>query len=177
MNNFITKMGEKKFRYLSALFCLLGDILLAIYILIIFTNFDKFQILFKQTLNLMGIQASHFSPDLIRAQFSMMKSSLGLMLAGFLFIHLIVYILHIAKKSSATNYIKMTLILTIPTSAYFIYEAWSISKIFSLLFLLQVPLYIFSYQGIKLFHQDPHHLKSKELKKYPDQLPPKLGGV
>ena len=165
MNNILSNMSERKFRYLSALFCFLGDILIVVYLFIVFNDFEKFKQLFAKSLDLMGVSLSQLDPDIIQAQYTIMTSTLKMMLAAFLFIHFIVYIYHIGQKVAATKYIKATLFLTIPTSAIFIYEAWSISQLMAVLFLLQVPTYIFCYKGINYFHLDQQPQKNKELKK------------
>lgn len=162
MQNILSSMSEKKFRVLSSLFCFFGDLIIVLYIFLIFNDFGKFKAIFIQGLNIAGIKMSQLEPDIIEAQFLIMTSTLKLMLAAFLFIHLIVYIFHIDRRIAATKYIKFSLLLTIPTSAIFIYEAWSINKIFAILFFIQVPLYIFSYKGINYFRLDQRLQKNKE---------------
>ncbi len=172
MQNLLEKLGEKNFLYFSALFSFLGDVLIAIYLYLRFADYQQFHKLFTQSAKLFGATDLTFSEEIIHAQFTIMLNSLKMMLGAFLLIHFFVYIAHAVRKIKATKYLKFSLIITLSTSALFIYEAWSVNKIFSILFLIQTPIYWFCYQGITHFHLTEPLQRNTELKMNNDQRPP-----
>ena len=161
MDNLLRKMKERNFLIFSAVTCFLGDLLIALYVRHIFLDFSLFKKLFEQAAGIQGLDITSIDPSFIEGQFYILKNSITMLIALLLAVHLVVYILYFFKKSSAARYISATLWLSIPTNLIFIYEAYSISKIFALLFLLQTPLYIFSYKGIKLFKLNTKMLEHK----------------
>lgn len=177
MKNLFKNLGERKFRYISAVLSFLGDLALVIYIYLMVADFSKFKALFNMAAQLQGMSTANFPVEMIREQFYNAMNSVKFMLGALLFIQFVVYVMHALKSVPASKYLKFSLIITILTSALLIKEAWEFNKIFAMIFLLLVPTYIFCYQGIKYFHLNQRLPKNREPKKSPDHFPPKKGEV
>jgi hypothetical protein len=177
MENLIKKLTERQFRYISGALSFLGDVVLVVYIYLQFSDFNRFIKLFQIALSSQGQSINKVPKEFIQEQYLNAMNSVKFMLGALLFIHFIVYTMHALKKVAASKYLKFSLIITIATSALFIYEAWSVNKTFSIIFILLVPTYLFCYQGIKIFNLDQRPQKNKGPKKSPDLPPPKTGGV
>jgi hypothetical protein len=168
MEKLLKNLGERKFRYISGPLSFLGDLAIAIYVYILFADLDRFTQLFHMVAKSQGMDPRSLDAQLIEEQFFITTGSLKLMIGALLFVHLVVYAMHSLKKPTASKYLKFSFIITILTSALFIYEAWSVSPIFSVIFTLLVPTYIFCYQGIRYFNLDQRLPKNKEPKKSRD---------
>jgi uncharacterized membrane protein len=151
MENLLDNMGEKKFRSISAILCFIGDFLVAWFIYYILTAQQMCSQIVGSFLQQRGFSVSEIETDMIRHLEMNCLNSGTMLITLFLFVHLIVYILHALDKKFATRYVKVTIWITLPTSAWFIYESWFIHKGFALAFIISTPLYYFCYRGIKKF--------------------------
>ena len=151
MDNFLSIVGERKFLLFSSISCFIGDFLIGAYVYYVSLNLEQFNKLFQKVLTFKGISSKQIDSEFIQGQFYIIKNSILLLIALVLFVHLIVYLLYFLKRRGAIRYVQISLWLTIPTSVFFIYEAFFTSKVFALLFLIQTSLYYLSFKGNRFF--------------------------
>lgn len=157
----LQKYPAKSFRYFCSIFCFLGDFLIAIFLYLVFSDYSSFEKLLRQTLSIQGLTLEQVDPSFLAAQFKLATHSLFLILVLLLATHFIVYAFFIKGSLKAARYMKGMIWVTLATSFFFIFEAWSVHKLFSILFTLQTPIYYYCYRGLKgeyFLDKKPNHL-------------------
>ena len=147
MRNFFNKLSPKTFQVLCILLCLAGDLSFSGYIYNFFSDKDSFlknyEILREPLLQAFKKQGMILPKNFEHEIFHIMIQSLLMMIALFIFFHLIIYLFYYFNKRFAFLYIRLLGIFGTLGGLSFISSAFSNSVIWGILFILVTVAYIF----------------------------------
>lgn len=151
LNDKFNTLGKKKFFTIASILCLLSDIANIAYVNLY--ALDKYisdqaiaNALFAQ-----GINPNSISPHDLAAYKQLLINSMGMVLTGFLFYHLIVYFMLAKDKLWAKKYVygyALTGAILTCVELFFLFQS---HLLWAVVMLITTLVYIFTLQGILFF--------------------------
>ena len=151
MRTLYSKFTTKSFRYLSALFFLLGDIIMASYLYLSTKSQLKelmknplFEELFQKSMQEQGVE---LPPDITNDIFQIFTQSMLLFILLVIIFHIIIYLFYLNEKRFSYLYLRLVSGIGLLVGLYLSIFKISEAPLVSLLFFGSFLLYLFNFAG------------------------------
>lgn len=141
MRNHFTSIPAKTFRIITAIYCLLGDLLICAYLWKKFSDFSTF-LKYMNSMFPMNLEA--FDDQFKNQLFQLNLQSLKAILLVYLFLHCTIYICHILNKKFTYKYLRFLSWIAAPCCLSFgIVSLFEHGDLINSLFFAQGILYLY----------------------------------